>query len=406
MKILIVTFCLITSLCSQGRLITFFTDFSSMAKNQTSFINPNGELFDIQNREEIIKLNTFYSSNLFTVDFNLSHISNNFDNNSILFQIRETYFEFSINESTDLFIGRKLFRQGAGYYKNPTGFLNSQKDAGDVNDLVKKNVGRDAIGINIYFENSDLEIVYTPAYTTKNTLGITGHELTAKYYLLYGNSDISLLYNFHSSFKDRMGISLARTFNDYLELHSEASFQQGSDIYYHEVIDPSSEFRIYQSSPYTFKKSDPAHLYFLGGINISTFFGLNIISEYVYDSQGLSKKEWKRLVNYAHWLKNFCGTTDLKAAVDGNTKWVAQSLNQQKEYLFYRLAQPVKDLTISFIGIHNLYDNSAVLISALDYSYKDAYFKIQSTWFTGNGISDWGSLLISNEVSLSFILYI
>jgi len=406
MKIFLACFCLTSALYPQGRSLTFFSELSSSTENKTSFINPNGELFDIRTRSERFKLNTFYYSNPFTIDINLTNTSSNFDNNVTTFQIREIYLDLSINESTDLFVGRKLFRQGTGYYKNPTGFLNAQKDAGDVNDRIKKNAGRDAIGLNSYFENSDLEIVYTPNYSTQNRFRITGHELTVKYYFLYNNSDISILYNFHSEFKDRLGISFARTVNDYLEVHSEASFQKGSDFQYHEIINPPNEFRIYQNSPYTFERKDKTHLHFLGGLNISAPFGLNIITEYVYDSQGLSKKDWKRFVGYANWLKNFNETEELKKAVDGNIKWIAQSLNQQKEYLFYRFAQSYKDLTASFIGIHNLYDSSAILISGLDYSFKDAYFKIQSTWFTGKGISDWGSLIISNQISLSFILYI
>lgn len=401
MKIFMIVFCFFSSLYSQGGVLTFFSEISSSTENRESFINPKGELFDVRNRGEVFKVNTYWSLNSLTADINAAFTSSNFDMNETAFQIREFYIDLSITESTDLFIGRKLFRQGTGYYKNPAGFLNAQKDAGDVNDRRKNSLGRDAIGMNSFFENSDLEIVYTPLYSTLNTLKITGHELTAKYYFLYKNSDISILYNYHSRFKDRLGFLLARTLNDYLEVHSETSFQKGSDIYYHELIDPAKEFRIYQNFPYTLKNDNHTHLHFLGGINISTSFGLNIISEYVYNSEGLSKKEWQRLVSYAKWLKNVGDTS-----VAGNTMWIAQSLNQQKEYLFYRLAQPLNDFNISFIGIHNLYDSSAVLISGLDYSFKDAYFKLQSTWFTGNSTSDYGSLFISNQLSLSFILYI
>ena len=141
----------------------------------------------------------------------------------------------------------------------------------------------------------------------------------------------------------------------------------------------------------------------LFGLNYTSSFGLNIIAEYSYDGDGLSKSEWNNLVHYTNYLLKLSTQpmTDIaREGVYNNIKWVAYSLNQQKEYLFVRAAQPIKDIELSAISIHNLYDGSAVLIGQLDYSIFGINTVFQSMWFTGKQTSDYGTLFSDHELSL------
>lgn len=399
MKTLLIVLLIIPFLFGQSQYYSVFSDLSLSQKNKETIFNSKAELYDAETKSEYLKFNAFYSQYNFSFDFNLTTRSSGFDNSESSFNIRELFYQNEITENMEYFIGRKLYRHGVGYYKNPSAFLNAKKLAGDVDDRFKNSVGQDALGINYYFENSDLEVVYTPYYSNDDGIKIEGHGLFAKYYFLWASSDISLMANFHTEFKNQMGLSLANTMTDFLEVHTEVAFKQGSDLKHHALINAKTPFQLFHLDPYRLQKDDSYHTNFLIGTNLTTSFGLNIITEYTYESDKLAKSEWQRLMQYTQYLDEL--NVEPQSAVEGNKLWVANSLNKQQEYLFNRIAMNSETLNYSLISIHNLYDSSAIVIAEINRSFSNLFVLLQSTWYTGSKYSDYGNLFLSNTISIS-----
>ena len=388
----------------QESTATLLSYVGNETPNSSSLLNPNSALFTVNEWEEIFKLNHTLRYTQFTIDWQVSSQSTEFKKSDFKMTLREMFYDVSLTDQLDLSIGRKLFKEGSGYYKNPAAYLNVKKQAGDISDRLKSNEGRDIIGLNYFFDSSDLQIVYSPNYTIEQwKTDIKSHDITAKYYFLKWDTDISFVYNYRSTLSDRFGVILANTVSDALEVHAEASVQYGTEKTYHKNIDPSKPHQVYQTLPYATEREDRWISQVLFGLNYTSSFGLNIIAEYSYDGDGLSKSEWNNLVHYTNYLLKLSTQpmTDIaREGVYNNIKWVAYSLNQQKEYLFVRAAQPIKDIELSAISIHNLYDGSAVLIGQLDYSIFGINTVFQSMWFTGKQTSDYGTLFSDHELSL------
>ncbi len=399
MRSIIIILFFSTGLFAQKSVISVISNFK-YAKENKSLFNPHGELFSHKDYNEFIKLNQNVQYVGFTFDWALSSRTNSFKNHENDISYREFYYEKSISDNMDFTIGRKLFRQGTGYFENPSAFLNTKKEAGDVSDQLKNSVGRDILAIYYFFENSDLEIVYSPNYTVHQwNLQIIEHEIISKYYLLLLNADISLSYNYRSNQSNKIGLSTAYTVNDALEVHGEYSAQKGTEKLYH-TNGNNNTFNIYSKSPYRKLRGKEWIQKLLFGINYTTPFNTFIIAEYTFDGSKLSKDEWQNLIGYRTFLIQQMKQPGLKIPAANNIKWIAQSLNQQKEHLYYRVSQTINDLELSFIAIHNLYDSSAIFIHNLDYNFGLLKGSLQILNFMGNRQSDYGSLFTSYEISL------
>ncbi len=405
MRSFILSICMMTTLFAQKNYISVISNISYAKENNTLF-NPKGELFSHTDFKEFVKLNHNLTFTGLTFDWALISKTNSFKDQTSEFSFRELYYERSISENMDFTIGRKIFRQGTGYYKNPAAFLNTNKEANDISDQLKNRVGRDILAFNYYFEESDLEIVYSPSYSVDQWKPqIFEHEITAKYYLLQWNTDMSFSYNYRSKQSDKAGFSIAHTVNDALEIHGEYSLQKGTEQLYHKNSSITN-FTIYSASPYLKLRAEQWIQKLLFGINYTTPFNTFLIAEYVYDGSKLSKLEWQKLINYRAFLIQQMEHPGLEIPAGNNIKWIALSLNQQKEHLFYRLSQTFKDTELSFIAIHNLYDASAILIGNVDYNFGFLKSSIQALSFTGNKNSDFGSMFSFYEISFRLSLNI
>lgn len=387
------TFIITCSFFTQSISTTVYSDISYSKENTESFLT---KLFKFEPNSEFIKLNSFATFNQFTLDLNLSRTSSKFKEESTELSVRELYYEYSLSESIEFILGRKLFKQGSAYYKNPAGFLNPEKANNDAEDRLKKTVGLETIGFHYFFENSDLQIMYTPEidYDLKE---LNSSKMFLSYYFLIGNADLSLSYFHKENAANKFGLFFAQTVNDYLEIHGEFAYKNKNENIFHHLVS-GSEFQLFQENPYTFRKSEHAYE-FLIGFNSTTSFGLNWISEWWYNSENLLNSEWSYLTEYTKWLDQFQGASE--SAIIGNKKWIANSLNQQKSYLFNRFAFSYIGVDYSFISLSNTHDLSSVFILQFAYQLKKVGFQLQSTWFTGKSTSDYGSLFSSQNISLN-----
>jgi len=175
-----------------------------------------------------------------------------------------THNTLSINHSID--VGKKTLKWGTGYFFNPAAFLDRPKDPTQPENAYEGYVMVDYT-YNKSFEgdlkNLQLDLVYMPTTASVNDDFYNGQSsnLSAKLYLLYLDTDISFIYLYSDTQKDKIGFTFSKNLETYFEVHGEYA-----------------------------KEIDGYHSYLLG-LKYVTESDITIISEYYYDSEGLTKEE-------------------------------------------------------------------------------------------------------------------
>ena len=175
-----------------------------------------------------------------------------------------THNTLSINHSID--VGKKTLKWGTGYFFNPAAFLDRPKDPTQPENAYEGYVMVDYT-YNKSFEgnlkNLQLDLVYMPTTARVNDDFYNGQSsnLSAKLYLLYLDTDISFIYLYSDTQKDKIGFTFSKNLETYFEVHGEYA-----------------------------KEIAGYHSYLLG-LKYVTESDITIISEYYYDSEGLTKDE-------------------------------------------------------------------------------------------------------------------
>ena len=170
----------------------------------------------------------------------------------------------SVNHSID--VGKKTLKWGKGYFFNPVAFLDRPKDP-----TQPENAYEGYVMVNYTYnksfdanlQNLKLDLVYMPTtskvnedfYTTRSS------NLAMKLYLLYLDTDIEFTYLYSDKQNDKIGLAFSKNLATYFEIHGE--YAKEIDGYYSYLI----------------------------GLKYVTHNDITILSEYYYDSEGLTKDE-------------------------------------------------------------------------------------------------------------------
>lgn len=171
---------------------------------------------------------------------------------------------FSINHSID--VGKKTLKWGKGYFFNPAAFLDRPKDPTQPENAYEGYVMAN-YSYNKSFEgdlqNLKLDLIYMPTTSSVNDdfYHATSTNLALKLYLLYLDTDIEFIYFYSDEQKDKIGFTFSKNILPHFEIHGEVA-----------------------------KELNGYHSYLLG-LKYVTQSDINIISEYYYDSDGLTKDE-------------------------------------------------------------------------------------------------------------------
>lgn len=170
----------------------------------------------------------------------------------------------SVNHSIDT--GKITLKWGPGYFFNPTAFLDRPKDPTQPENAYEGYVMVD-YSYNKSFEgdlkNLKLDLVYMPTTSNVNNdfYNAASSNLAIKLYLLYLDTDISFIYLYSDEQKDKLGFTFSKNILPHFEAHGEFA-----------------------------KEIDGYHSYLLG-LKYVTQNDITIISEYYYDSEGLTRDE-------------------------------------------------------------------------------------------------------------------
>ena len=238
-------------------------------------LNQDSPLYTLLNRNDSTQ-NTFLNEALFRFthykdDFKLiGSLSARYANidgvDESLFTAYQLYAHntLSINHSVD--VGKKTLKWGTGYFFNPAAFLDRPKDPTQPENAYEGYVMAN-YAYNKSFDgdlkNLKLDLIYMPTTSKVNDDFYNGQStnLAMKLYLLYLDTDISFIYLYSDAQKDKIGFTFSKNLATYFEIHGEYA-----------------------------KEIDGYHSYLLG-LKYVTESDITILSEYYYDSEGLTKDE-------------------------------------------------------------------------------------------------------------------
>ena len=189
------------------------------------------------------------------------------------FTANELYLEAKLNTNHSFLAGKESLGWGKGYFSNPVAFFDRAKDPTEPTQ-VREGFIIAKYGYNKSFDGSlkniNFDIVYLKAdgsinkdYYNLVTNQKESNNFAMRLYLLLYDSDIDIIYNYSDVAKDKIGVDFSKNIETNFEIHAE----------YAKVIDESYSYLL--------------------GIRYLTDFELTIISEYLYQSNGLKDQEIK-----------------------------------------------------------------------------------------------------------------
>ena len=189
------------------------------------------------------------------------------------FPLNELYAEAKLSTNHAVLAGKESLQWGKGYYYNPVAFFDRAKDPLQPTQtregyvITKYSYNK---SFNSSLKNLSLDLVYLPAnksinkdYYNQVTNQENSNNIAMRLYLLLYDTDIDFIYNYSDVAKDKIGIDFSKNIQVNFEIHGEFA----------KVIEEDYSYLL--------------------GIRYLTDFELTIISEYLYQSDGLNKEEIK-----------------------------------------------------------------------------------------------------------------
>ena len=198
----------------------------------------------------------------------------------------DLYLETKLSANHTFLIGKKSLQWGKGYFFNPIAFFDRAKNPSSPTQAREGYIVA-KYSYNKSFDNDlknlSFDFVYLPSTNTINTdyyKEITDNKdatnLATRLYLLVYDTDIDIIFNYSSEANDKVGIDFSKNIQTNFEIHGE----------YANVINNGYSYLL--------------------GIRYLTDFELTIISEYLYQSTGLTRDDIKNSTSVSPFVaKNY-----------------------------------------------------------------------------------------------------
>lgn len=187
--------------------------------------------------------------------------------------INELYINMKLNNYNSFLIGKESLKWGKGYYFNPIAFFDRAKDPSQPTlsregyTLAKYTYNKSFSG---ELKNLSFDFVFLPSnenvnsdYNEQVIDKENSNNIAMRLYLLLYDTDIDFIYNYSDISIDKFGIDFSKNIQVNFEIHGEYAKTTNNDYSY------------------------------LLGLRYLTDCELTIISEYLYNSEGLNNEEIK-----------------------------------------------------------------------------------------------------------------
>ena len=217
-------------------------------------------------------------------------------------------------------------------------------------------------------------------FGSKNNLNLAG-----KFYFLYYDTDLDLIFLSGGSKTPRLGFDFSRNLSTNFEIHGELAHIQD---YKKKSINAQGRIQEDQSNAWS---------YLLGLRYLSTQ-DTTYLFEYYRNGTGFSSQEMKNyfsFINRGYDLYRSSGNDSLLRQAANLSEAGYGRLNPMQNYLYLRISQKdpfdILYFTPALTGIYNLDDNSFTLSPELLYTgFTNWEFRLKGNWIVGERYSEFG----------------
>ena len=301
----------------------------------------------------------------------------------------ELYGSVKPTSSLKLDVGKKTMKWGKGYAWNPVAFVDRPKDPDDPEQAMEGYALATADYIRSFdgpLKTFSFTPVLFPVYDhinddfgNNNKLNLAG-----RFYFLFYDTDIDLMFMAGGSRPDRYGVDFSRNITTNFEVHGEYAYFRNSQK---NVLDQNGVPLQVESDAHSF----------LIGIRYLTAFDLTAIVEYYHNGTGFSSDEMNNYYAYiARGYNAYQSTGD--PTLLGNALQMAGGYgrpNAMGNYLYVRLSQKepfdILYFTPALTGMMNTDDQSFSLTPELLYTgITNWEFRLRTGIIVGARNSDFG----------------
>lgn len=265
-------------------------------------LNQDDEYQNYIHTEALLNFSYFYEKFTFKTSLlaTYDHIEDKLNERDA--STNELYLEIKFNTNHALTVGKESLKWGKGYYFTPIAFFDRPKDPIQPTQtregftLAKYSYNKSFAGD---LKNLSFDIVYLPSnedinkgYYELNTNSEDANNIAMRLYLLLFDTDIDFIYNYSDIAEEKIGIDFSKNIQVNFEVHGE------------------------------YAKTINADYSYLLGLRYLTNKELTIISEYLYNSDGLNidylitsftQKEPFELLYFGVYYKNTINFQDYSA---------------------------------------------------------------------------------------------
>lgn len=200
--------------------------------------------------------------------------------------INTAYISIKPSPSSAFSLGKKSYKWGKGYAWNPVGFINRRKDPNNPEDALEGYMTFESDFIKSYrgdLQTTAFTLALLPVWEDINDdFGeVNNVNLAAKFYLLYMDTDIDLMFLTGNSRANRIGVDFSTNLAPHFEIHGEAAY-----------ILESKKVVLLVDNTSSIKENDAFSS--LLGIRYLAENDITSIIEYHYNGGGYSKEEMTR----------------------------------------------------------------------------------------------------------------
>lgn len=330
--------------------------------------------------------------------------------NSVDLHIKDIYFKTDIDEKYFFELGRVNIKEGVARGYNPTDYFKENSSftlSVDPKDKRENRLGSLLLQSTVIADDFTVKVLYSPKISTSNK-SIWGNKKHFGLNLQQTNSQgRATLYLSYTGLDD-WSTSILLHYND-LGLHTglNLSYIQDRTIIYMETSLNKKEDQISQvlksiDAPTalieTFDDKEKYRSEISMGLNYTFENSIVTTFEYIYNSAGLSKKEWQ---NYFDIMRSNSQYAPILGTARGVVATKSQILSEYTLFTMIRKNDAVPNLDWVAMGWINPIDKSALAQVGLGNDYKDVLFCVDVRTYFGNNKSEYGSMKNRYEALLS-----
>jgi hypothetical protein len=335
----------------------------------------------------------------------VTDLQNTYQGGSEKTQLYEGFLSLKPSSSLTIEAGKKNLKWGKGYAWNPVAFLDRPKNPDDPELPLEGFVIASADYIKS-FDGPLKTFAFTPVlvpvtdavnedFGSKNNLNLAG-----KFYFLYYDTDLDLIFLSGGSKTPRIGLDFSRNVSTNFEIHGELAHIQD---YKKKSINAQGRIQEDQSNAWS---------YLLGLRYLSTQ-DTTYLFEYYRNGTGFSSQEMKNyfsFINRGYDLYRSSGNDSLLRQAANLSEAGYGRLNPMQNYLYLRISQKdpfdILYFTPALTGIYNLDDNSFTLSPELLYTgFTNWEFRLKGNWIVGERYSEFGERQNDYRIELRIRYY-